>query len=66
MKYAKCDLNILVQSNNVGKGSRQNGSVTLGKGLALRAGSVGLCRETCCREMDWRSVAVPSPPVRTG
>ena len=42
MKYAKCDLNILVRSNNAGKGSRQNGSVTLGKGLALRAGSVGL------------------------
>ena len=45
MKYAKCDLNILVQSNNVGKGSRQNGSVTSGKGLAPRAGSVGLRRE---------------------
>ncbi len=27
--------------NNVGKGSRQIGSVTSGKGLALRAGSVG-------------------------
>ena len=42
MKYAKCDINILVQSNNVGKGSRQNGSVTSGEGLAPRAGSVGL------------------------
>ena len=28
------------QWNNVGKGSRQNGSVTSRKGLALRAGSV--------------------------
>ncbi|WZY70729.1 hypothetical protein YC2023_002969 [Brassica napus] len=27
--------------NNVGKGSRQNGSVTSGKGLALRAGLGG-------------------------
>ncbi|KAJ3668767.1 hypothetical protein LUZ60_017848 [Juncus effusus] len=27
--------------NNVGKGSRQNGSVTSGKGLALRAGHGG-------------------------
>ena len=32
----------LVDSNNVGKGSRQIRSVTSGKGLALRAGSVGL------------------------
>ena len=66
MKYAKCDLNILVRSNNVGKGSRQNGSVTSGKGLALRAGSVGLRREACGREVGWRSVATPSPPVRAG
>ena len=72
MKYAKCDLNILVRSNNVGKGSRKNGSVTSGEGLALRAGSVGLHwsvrlrREACSREMGWRSVAAPSPPVRAG
>ncbi|KAH6933584.1 hypothetical protein HPB50_016639 [Hyalomma asiaticum] len=33
-------MNSLVETN-VGKGSRQNGSVTLGKGLALRADSVG-------------------------
>ena len=46
--------------NNVGKGSRQNGSVTSGKGLALRAGSVGLRREACGREVGWRSVAAPS------
>lgn len=32
----------LVEWNNVGKGSRQKGSVTSGEGLALRAGSVGL------------------------
>ena len=30
------------RQNNVGKGSRQIGSVTSGKGLALRTGSVGL------------------------
>ena len=30
---------------NVGKGSRQNGSVTSGEGLALRAGKVGLREE---------------------
>ena len=59
-------LSFLVQSNNVGKGSRQNGSVTSGKGLALRAGSVGLRREVCGREVGWRSVAAPSPPVRAG
>ena len=58
MKYAKCDLNILVWSNSVGKGSQQNGSVTLVKGLALRAGSVGLRREACGREVGWRSVGV--------
>ena len=66
MKYAKCDLNILVQSNNVGKGSRQKRSVTSGKGLALRAGSVRLRREVCGCEVGWRSVATPSPLVRTG
>ena len=66
MKYAKCDLNILVQSNNVGKGSRQNGSVTLGKGLAPRAGSVRLRREARGREVGWRSVAALSPPIRAG
>ena len=31
--------------SNVGKGSRQNGSVTSGEGLALRAGTVGLGEE---------------------
>ena len=31
------------RQNNVGKGSRQNRSVTSGKGLALRAGCRGLC-----------------------
>ena len=31
--------------SNVGKGSRQNGSVTSGEGLALRAGMVGLGEE---------------------
>ncbi|CAN0110406.1 unnamed protein product [Lampetra planeri] len=31
--------------SNVGKGSRQAGSITSGQGLALRAGSVGLGRE---------------------
>ena len=31
------------QQDNVGKGSRQNRSVTLGKGLALRAGFKGIC-----------------------
>ncbi|KAJ2848156.1 hypothetical protein IWW36_003466, partial [Coemansia brasiliensis] len=31
----------LVEWNNVGKGSRQNGSVTLGYGLALRDGRAG-------------------------
>ena len=65
MKYAKCDLNILVQSNNAGKGSRQNGSVTSG-GLAPRAGSVGLRREACGHEVGWQSVAAPSPPVCAG
>ena len=35
----------LVEWNNVGKGSRQTGSVTSGEGLALRAGSVGLLLE---------------------
>ena len=33
--------------SNVGKGSRQNGSVTSGEGLALRAGTVGLGEEAC-------------------
>ena len=50
----------------IGKGSLQNGSVTSGKGLALRAGSVRLRREACGREVGWRSVAAPSPPVRAG
>ena len=66
MKYAKCNLNVLVQSNNVGKGSRQNRSVTSGKGLALRVGSVGLRREACGREVGWRSVAALSCPIRAG
>ena len=50
----------------MGRGSRQNGSVTSGKGLALRAVSVGLRREACGREVGWRSVAASSPPVRAG
>ena len=33
------------QHDNVDKGSRQNRSVTSGKGLALRAGSIGLIHE---------------------
>jgi hypothetical protein len=34
----------LLNMNNAGKGSRQNGPVTLGKGLALvRWGSLGVC-----------------------
>jgi hypothetical protein len=33
------------QSNKVGKGSRQNRSVTLGKGLALRVGYRGPCSD---------------------
>ena len=33
------------RQNNVGKGSRQNRSVTSGKGLALRVGSKGLTLE---------------------
>ena len=33
------------RQNNVGKGSRQNRSVTSGKGLALRVGPVGPLRE---------------------
>ena len=36
---------LYLTENNVGKGSWQNGSVTLGKGLALRAGSAGLWSE---------------------
>lgn len=39
----------LVEWNNVGKGSRQKGSVTSGEGLALRAGSVGLPPEAVGR-----------------
>ena len=34
--------------------------------MALRAGSVGLRREACGREVGWRSVAATSPPVRAG
>ena len=66
MKYVKCDLNTSVRSNNAGKGNRQNGPVTSGKGLALRAGSVGLHREACSCEVGWRSMAASSPLVRTG
>ena len=39
-------MNSLWQLNNVGKGSRQIGSVTSGKGLALRAESNGLGSDT--------------------
>lgn len=39
-------VNSLWQLNNVGKGSRQTGSVTSGEGLALRAESNGLESET--------------------
>ena len=38
----------LVTQNNVGKGSRQNRSVTSGKGLALKAEQMDLVNE----EMD--------------
>ena len=37
----------------VGKGSWQNRSVTLGKGLALRIGSVGLELEASGSNLDW-------------
>ena len=37
------------RQNNVGKGSRQNGSVTSGQGLALRAGADGLRNEMAGR-----------------
>ena len=40
-------VNSLWQLNNVGKGSRQIGSVTSGQGLALRAESNGLLSDTC-------------------
>ncbi|CAL2255533.1 unnamed protein product [Prunus armeniaca] len=44
--------------NNVGKGSRQNGSVTSGKGLALRAGHGGPSPELVgCR---WTARAAPA------
>ncbi|KAK7304437.1 hypothetical protein VNO77_44985 [Canavalia gladiata] len=44
--------------NNVGKGSRQNGSVTSGKGLALRAGHGGPSPEPVgCR---WTARAAPA------
>ena len=41
------------RQNNVGKGSRQNRSVTSGKGLALRVGSVGLRLEASGSNLDW-------------
>ena len=41
------------RQNNVGKGSRQNRSVTSGKGLALRVGSVGLGLEASGPIPDW-------------
>ena len=47
-------VNSLWHLNNVGKGSRQTGSVTSGKGLALGAESDGLESETC--RSSWRLV----------
>ena len=38
------------QSNKVGKGSRQNRSVTLGKGLALRVGYRGPCSKAVAKQ----------------
>ena len=72
MKYANCDLNILVRSNNVGKGSRKNGSVTSGKGLALRAASGSVWSRSglaeCGRAVSSRSRGggwrVPAKPER--
>ena len=37
-----------------------------GKRIGSKGWSVGLRRETCGREVGWRSVAAPSPPVRAG
>ena len=36
--------------NNVGKGSRQTRSVTLGKGLALRTGCKGPCADASAKQ----------------
>ena len=38
------------QWNKVGKGSRQNRSVTLGKGLALRVGYRGPCSKAVAKQ----------------
>jgi hypothetical protein len=48
-------VNSLWSLNNVGKGSRQNRSVTSGKGLALRTESNGQEREAvlAMRKLDW-------------
>ncbi|WZZ15382.1 hypothetical protein YC2023_108471 [Brassica napus] len=48
--------------NNVGKGSRQNGSVTSGKGLALRAGLGGPSSEP----VDSANVAIADRLVSAG
>ncbi|KAK8475183.1 hypothetical protein V6N13_034444 [Hibiscus sabdariffa] len=48
--------------NNVGKGSRQNGSVTSGKGLALRAGHGGPSPEP----VGCRRTARAAPAARAG
>ncbi|KAL2224998.1 UNVERIFIED_CONTAM: hypothetical protein Sindi_2959300 [Sesamum indicum] len=48
--------------NNVGKGSRQNGSVTSGKGLALRAGHGGPSSEP----VGCRRTARAAPAARAG
>ncbi|PHT26582.1 Regulator of rDNA transcription protein 15 [Capsicum baccatum] len=60
IRYPRCSTS--GRWNNVGKGSRQNGSVSLGKGLALRAGHGGPSPEPVgCR---WTARA--SPATRAG
>ena len=45
---------------NVDKGSRQNRSVTSGKGLALRVGPRGICTDVTTYRGDYGKICGPS------
>ena len=51
----------LMEQCHPGKGSRQNGSVTSGKGLALSVGSLGLRLEAGGASLGWPRLTLSGP-----